>query len=68
MASRAPIALDLADRSFLADPSEGLARLREAGALAPIRLPLVGRVLVTTTHAATGEVLKDSERFVIESD
>ena len=43
---------DLTSPAFLADPGPILARMRAEGPLAEIRAPLVGRVKVTTTHAA----------------
>ena len=55
--------IDLRDPRFLADPAPTLARLRAAGPLAETRVPLVGRVRITTTDAAARALLKDP-RFV----
>ena len=45
------------------DPGPALAALRARGPLARVRVPLVGRVWVTTTDEAARAVLKDTERF-----
>ena len=50
---------DLTDPAFLADPAPVLARLRAAGPLVEVRVPLVGRVRLTTTDAAARALLKD---------
>lgn len=53
--------IDSAD--FLADPAPTLARIRESGPLAAMRVPLVGRISVTTSDAAARSLLKDG-RFL----
>jgi cytochrome P450 len=50
---------NLSSPGFLADPGPTLARMREAGPLAELRVPLIGRVWVTTTDAAARALLKD---------
>ena len=50
--------LRLWGRDYARDPFPVLAELRERGPLAALRVPMVGRVHVTTTHAATAEALK----------
>lgn len=44
---------DLASPEFLTNPAPMLAEMRAAGSLVPVKFPFVGRILVTTTHAAT---------------
>jgi cytochrome P450 len=51
---------DITAPAFLADPAPVLARMREAGPLVPVRVPLVGRTWVTTTDAAARALLKDA--------
>jgi len=61
-----PLAFDISGPAFKADPHPTWAAMRAAGPVIPIRLPFVGRVWVTTTHAATLSLVKDNERFVQE--
>ena len=56
---------DLADPDFLRAPAAQLDRMRAEGPLVAIRLPVVGRIWVTTTHAATSEVAKGKDRFFL---
>ncbi|MBF9036627.1 cytochrome P450 [Rhodobacterales bacterium HKCCE2091] len=49
----------LTDPAFLADPGPVLARMRAEGPLVTVRLPLVGRVRLTTGDAAARALLKD---------
>jgi cytochrome P450 len=55
--------IDLSSPSFLRNPFPALARMRQAGPVVPIRLPLVGACWVATTHEAVSEVLKDNQTF-----
>ena len=50
---------NLTSPDVLADPGPTLARMRGAGPLAEVRVPLIGRVWVTTTDAAARALLKD---------
>ena len=61
-------AFDLANPGFLADPGPQLARMRAAGPLVPVRLPMIGTVQVATTHAGTSQILKDNDRFTIQKN
>jgi cytochrome P450 len=57
-------AFDIVSPAFHADPLPTLARMRAAGPLVQMKLPIIGRTWLTTTHAASAELLKDHERFV----
>ena len=57
-------AFDIVSPEFHANPFPTLDRMRAAGALVQLKLPIVGRTWLTTTHAATVELLKDHDRFV----
>lgn len=59
-----PETFDIVSPGFHADPFPTLARMREAGPVVQMKLPILGRIWLTTTHAASAELLKDSERFV----
>jgi len=56
--------IDLASQSFMRDPFPALARMRQAGPVVRVRLPLLGKTWVATTHDAVSEVLKDDGTFV----
>ncbi|MEM7730434.1 MAG: cytochrome P450, partial [Pseudomonadota bacterium] len=54
---------DIASQDFLRDPASALAELRAVGPVVQIRLPIIGKGWITTTHAATKDVLKRDEDF-----
>ena len=58
-----PEAFDIVSPGFHAAPFPTLARMRQAGPLVQMKLPILGRIWLTTTHAASAELLKDSEHF-----
>jgi len=47
-----PLRFDLQAAAFKADPLPTFAAMRAAGPVVPIRMPFVGRIWATTTHAA----------------
>lgn len=55
---------DLVSREFNQDPFPTFARLRACGPLVQTRLPLIGKVWMTTTYAAAKDVLRDDKTFV----
>ena len=60
--------MDFTSQDYLRDPAAGLARLREAGPVARVRFPIVGRTWITTTSDLAAQVLKDSETFTMRKD
>jgi cytochrome P450 len=56
--------IDLAAQSFLRNPFPALARMRQAGPVVPMRLPILGKTWAATTYDAVSEVLKDDGTFV----
>ncbi|MGE3582369.1 MAG: cytochrome P450, partial [Hyphomonadaceae bacterium] len=62
-----PLAFDIEGAAFKRDPHPTFARMREAGPVIPMRLPFVGKAWVTTTYAATEEMVKANDRFVQEA-
>jgi cytochrome P450 len=56
--------IDLASQSFMRHPFPALARMRDAGPVVQIRLPILGKTWVATTYDAVSEVLKDDATFV----
>ena len=61
-----PLPFKIASPDFHRDPFSRLAEMRAAGPVIPIKFPIVGKLWMTTTHAATLAVVKDSELFVLE--
>ena len=56
--------VDLRSPAFKDNPFPTLARLREAGPVVRIKLPLVGVVWAATTYEAASELLRDHATFV----
>jgi cytochrome P450 len=61
-----PLRFDIGGAAFKADPFPTLATMREAGPVIPVKLPLIGKVWLTTNHAATSAMVKDNLSFVQE--
>lgn len=61
-----PLKLDLIGDAYKADPWPTLDAARAAGPIVRLELPIIGRVWMTTTHAATLALVKDQESFVRE--
>lgn len=62
----APLRFDLSSAAFKRDPLPTFAAMREAGPLVPLKLPILGKAWVTTTHAASIAMVKDNSLFVQE--
>lgn len=58
---------DLTSADFLRDPRPTIAAMQAQAAVVEVRLPLVGRVWMTTTDSGARTVLKDNTRFVRDS-
>lgn len=56
--------VDLHSDAFLRHPGQGARALRDEAELVRMRLPILGPVWVTTTHAATHQVLSDAVTYV----
>jgi cytochrome P450 len=63
----APLRFDFDGAASKADPFPFFAKLRAAGPVIPVKLPLVGKAWVTTTHEATSAMVKDNALFVQEA-
>jgi hypothetical protein len=55
---------DLLNHDYFRDPAE-IARLRASGPIVEVRLPIMGKVWMTTTHQLADQVLKDSATFTL---
>jgi cytochrome P450 PksS len=60
--------VDLASQEFFRNPAAGLERLRAAGPVVEVRIPIVGRVWMTTTQEMASRVLKDTQLFTLRKD
>jgi cytochrome P450 len=61
-----PFKFDLVSAGSKRYPFAEFAAMRAAGPVIPVKLPLLGKVWLTTTHAATLAMVKDNELFVQE--
>jgi len=59
--------VDLTSVAFKRDPMPTFARLREAGPILRVKLPMVGRCWITTTYEAADRVLRDKEHFCTDA-
>jgi cytochrome P450 len=59
--------VDLTREDFFRDPRPELRRLREAGPVVEVKLPLFGRVWMATTQETVSRVLKDSATFSLRN-
>jgi cytochrome P450 len=55
--------VDLTSEDFFRDPRPQLRRLREAGSVVEVKLPLLGRIWMATTQETASRVLKDGATF-----
>jgi cytochrome P450 len=58
------VQLDLTSQAFKRNPFPTLAKMRAAGPVIRLRLPLVGQARVATTYDAVNDLLRDHHRFV----
>jgi hypothetical protein len=63
--AHAVLRMDFTRQDYLRDPATGLAKLRAAGPVVEVRIPIVGKTWITTTSDLAGRVLKDSETFTM---
>lgn len=57
----------LTDQSFYRNPDPVLDEIRRQGPLVRVKIPIIGKVWMTTTHSAATQILKDSETFTQRS-
>jgi cytochrome P450 len=60
--------MDFTSQDYLRNPAAGIARLRAAGPVVQVSLPIVGTTWITTTHELADQVLKDSQTFTLRRD
>ena len=60
--------IDFTAQDYFRNPVAELTRLRTAGPVVEAKLPMIGRVWITTTQEAAARVLKDSAVFTLRKD
>jgi len=60
--------IDFTSQDFFRDPAASIERLRAAGPVVEVRLPIMGRVWMTTTQEMASRVLKDNRVFTLRKD
>jgi cytochrome P450 len=60
--------IDFTGQDFFRDPAAAIERLRAAGPVVEVRLPIIGRVWMTTTQEMASRVLKDNQVFTLRKD
>src|ERR1051325_3076086 len=62
------MSVDLSSQAFFRDPAAGIAKLRAAGAVTQVRIPIIGTVWTTTTQELADRALKDDATFSLRRD
>ena len=60
--------VDFTSQNFFRDPAAAIERLRAAGPVVQVKLPIMGRVWMTTTQEMASRVLKDNRVFSLRND
>src|SRR6266849_2716408 len=60
--------IDFTSQAYLSDPAASIERLRTSGPIVKVKVPIIGKVWITTTYELAGRVLKDSETFTSRRD
>jgi cytochrome P450 len=60
--------VDFTGQDFFREPAAAVERLRAAGPVVEARLPIFGRVWMTTTQETASRVLKDNRVFTLRKD
>src|SRR5262249_16720345 len=60
--------VDFTSQDFFRDPAATIEKLRAAGPVVEVTLPIMGRVWMTTTQEMASRVLKDNRVFTLRKD
>jgi cytochrome P450 len=60
--------IDFTSQAYLSDPAASIERLRTLGPVVKVKVPIIGKVWITTTYELAGRVLKDGETFTSRRD
>jgi cytochrome P450 PksS len=62
------VGIDFTSQDFFREPTAAFDKLREAGPVVEVRLPMIGQVWTTTTQEMASRVLKDNHVFTLRKD
>jgi cytochrome P450 PksS len=62
------LGIDFTTQDFFRDPSAAFEKLRAAGPVVEVKLPMIGQVWTTTTQEMASRVLKDNHVFTLRRD
>jgi cytochrome P450 len=62
------LGIDFTSQEFFRDPAAAFEKLRAAGPVVAVKLPMIGRVWMTTTQEMASRVLKDNRAFTLRKD
>jgi len=60
--------VDFTSQDFFRDPAAAFDRLRAAGPVVEVKLPMIGQVWTTTTQETASRVLKDNHVFTLRKE
>src|SRR5262245_46863180 len=62
------VPLDFTSQDYFRNPAAAIERLRAIGPVLEVKLPIVGKVWITTTQQLADQVLKDSATFSLREE
>jgi cytochrome P450 len=62
------LGIDFTSQDFFRDPAAAFEKLRAAGPVVEVKLPMIGQVWTTTTQEMATRVLKDNRVFTLRKD
>jgi cytochrome P450 len=62
------LGIDFTSQDFFRDPAAAFDKLRAAGPVVEVKLPMIGQVWTTTTQEMASRVLKDNHVFTLRKD
>ena len=62
------LGIDFTSQEFFRDPAAAFDKLRAAGPVVEVKLPMIGQVWTTTTQETASRVLKDNHVFTLRKD
>jgi hypothetical protein len=62
------LGIDFTGQDFFRDPAAAFDKLRAAGPVVEVKLPMIGQVWTTTTQEMASRVLKDNHVFTLRKD
>jgi cytochrome P450 len=60
--------VNLSTQAFFRNPAAEVEKMRAAGSVIEVHIPIIGRVWTTTTQELSDQVLRDSDRFTVRNE